>query len=136
MIIHIIKCPKCGEIKRTTIEPFFIDGKTNLVHSSLGSQILGRIKEKSLFLDLNCPKCGNKFEWKAPMSLEVIECPKCKTKYCTDLDKIMYEEHAVTKGFLNLGGLLGRKRQRDKCVHLDLKCPVCEKEFEWEVNKS
>lgn len=68
------------------------------------------------------------------MTLELIKCPHCEYKYRTDLEKIKKDGKTNLVRGLGLSDfekILGRKKL--KSIYLDLKCPICKKEFEWEV---
>ena len=67
------------------------------------------------------------------MTLELIKCPQCGYQYRTDIEKIVEDGEivAVRLGFSDVKKLFSRNTV--KSLFIDLKCPNCEKEFEWEV---
>ncbi len=67
------------------------------------------------------------------MKLELIKCPFCGYKYYTDIEKIVEdgETVAVRFGLSDIKKTFKRKTPKNLCI--DLTCPNCKKEFEWEV---
>ena len=67
------------------------------------------------------------------MNLEPVKCPHCGYQYRTDIKKIVEDGKivAVRLGFSDVKKLF--RRNTVKNLFIDLKCPNCEKEFEWEV---
>ncbi|AKB43525.1 hypothetical protein [Methanosarcina vacuolata] len=67
------------------------------------------------------------------MTSEPIKCPHCGYKYRTNVDKIVEDGETVAVRF----GLSDIKkvfsRRTPKSMFIDLACPNCKKEFEWEV---
>jgi DNA-directed RNA polymerase subunit RPC12/RpoP len=67
------------------------------------------------------------------MTYELIKCPFCGYKYRTDVEKIVEDGETVAVRF----GLADIKktfrRKTPKSLYIDLACPNCKKEFEWEV---
>ncbi|HII00120.1 TPA: hypothetical protein HA351_00210 [Methanosarcinaceae archaeon] len=67
------------------------------------------------------------------MTLELIKCPHCGYKYRTDVEKIVEdgETVAVRLGFSDIKKTFKGKSPIKR--YIDLTCPNCKKEFEWEV---
>lgn len=67
------------------------------------------------------------------MTSELIKCPFCGYKYRTDVGKIVEdgETVAVRLGFSDIEKTF--RRRAPKSLYIDLACPNCKKEFEWEV---
>lgn len=67
------------------------------------------------------------------MISELIKCPHCGYKYRTDVGKIIEDGKTVVvrSGFSEIKKVFSRKIPTKRYV--DLKCPNCTKEFEWEV---
>ncbi|OPY52824.1 MAG: hypothetical protein A4E49_01777 [Methanosaeta sp. PtaU1.Bin112] len=65
------------------------------------------------------------------MSLETVKCPypNCGYIYRIDIERVLEDGHAVAvrgpNGKVNL--------MPGKEMYIDLKCPNCNKEFEWQV---
>lgn len=68
------------------------------------------------------------------MTLELVKCPHCGYRYRTDIEKIVENGETVV---VRVFGLSGVKEipggKATKSLYIDLKCPNCKKEFEWEV---
>jgi DNA-directed RNA polymerase subunit RPC12/RpoP len=70
------------------------------------------------------------------MTFELVKCPYCGYVYRTDLEKVTENGKTVLVrvfGLPDVKEILGRKKA--KSFYLDLKCPNCGKEFEWEVKE-
>ena len=67
------------------------------------------------------------------MTSELIKCPHCGYKYYTDIEKIVEDGKtvAVRFGLSDVKKVFSRKTSKNLCI--DLSCPNCKKEFEWEV---
>ncbi|AKB12415.1 hypothetical protein SAMN02910340_02142 [Methanosarcina thermophila] len=67
------------------------------------------------------------------MICEPIKCPHCGYRYRTDVEKFVEDGEivAIRTDFSDVKRLF--KRKTAKSFFIDLKCPNCEKEFEWEV---
>ncbi len=67
------------------------------------------------------------------MTSEPIKCPHCGYKYHTNVDKIIEDgkTRVVRLGFSDTKKAFSRKAP--KTHYIDLICPNCKKEFEWEV---
>lgn len=67
------------------------------------------------------------------MTIELIKCPHCGYKYKTDVEKVVKdgETVAVRLGFSEVKKIFGRETA--KSLFIDLKCPNCKEEFEYEV---
>lgn len=67
------------------------------------------------------------------MTSELIKCPQCGYKYYTDVEKIVENGKtvAVRLGFSDIKKVFSRKTPKSLCI--DLACPNCKREFEWEV---
>lgn len=67
------------------------------------------------------------------MTSELIKCPHCGYKYHIDVEKIVEDGDtvAVRFGFSDIKKTFRRKAP--KSLNIDLACPSCKKEFEWEV---
>ncbi|WP_440946944.1 hypothetical protein ACSAZL_01210 [Methanosarcina sp. T3] len=64
---------------------------------------------------------------------ELIKCRHCGFKFRTDVEKIVEDGETVVVrlGFSDIKKTL--RRENTKKLHIDLTCPNCKKEFEWEV---
>lgn len=67
------------------------------------------------------------------MTSELIKCPLCGYKYRTNIDKIVKDGKTVVFRLClpNINNLFSRRTT--KSMFIDLACPNCKKEFEWEV---
>jgi endogenous inhibitor of DNA gyrase (YacG/DUF329 family) len=67
------------------------------------------------------------------MTSELIKCPHCGYKYYTDVEKISEDGKTVVVrlGVSDIKKVFSRKTPKNLCI--DLSCPNCKKEFEWEV---
>lgn len=69
------------------------------------------------------------------MTSELIKCPHCGYKYCTDLEKIVEDGKTpvLRVGFSDVKKVFNRRTP--KSMFIDLTCPNsnCKKAFEWEV---
>jgi len=67
------------------------------------------------------------------MTIELIKCPHCGYKYKTDVEKVVKDGETVVVrvGFSDIKDKLRRKTA--KSLFIDLTCPNCKKEFEYEV---
>ncbi len=67
------------------------------------------------------------------MTLELVKCPHCRYQYRTNMEKIVEdgETVAVRLGFSDVKKLF--KRKTAQSLFIDLNCPNCKKDFEWEV---
>jgi len=67
------------------------------------------------------------------MTSELIKCPHCGYKYRADLENIVEDGKtvAVRFGFSDIKKVFSRKTPKN--LYIDLTCPNCKKEFEWEV---
>jgi len=67
------------------------------------------------------------------MTSELIKCPCCGYKYYTDVEKVVEdgETVAIRFGLSDVKKIFSRKTPKSLCI--DLTCPNCKKEFEWEV---
>ncbi|WP_292390129.1 hypothetical protein [Methanosarcina sp. UBA5] len=67
------------------------------------------------------------------MTSELIKCPHCGYKYYTDVEKIVEngDTVAIRFGLSDVKKVFNRKTSKSLCI--DLTCPNCKKEFEWEV---
>ena len=63
------------------------------------------------------------------MSLETVKCPYCGYVYRIDIERVVKDGQAVAvrgpNGKVNL--------KPGKEMYIDLECPNCNKEFEWQV---
>ena len=63
------------------------------------------------------------------MSLETVICPYCGYVYRIDIERVVEYGQTVA-----VRGPEGRTNPRPgKEMYIDLKCPNCDKEFEWQV---
>ena len=67
------------------------------------------------------------------MTSELIKCPHCGYKYYTDVEKIVEDGETVAVRFGLSDIKKTFKRKSPKKLYIDLTCPNCKKEFEWEV---
>lgn len=67
------------------------------------------------------------------MTLELIKCPYCRYKYRTNIEKFVEDGETVVVrlGFSDVKETFRRKTA--KSLFIDLSCPNCKKEFEYEV---
>lgn len=67
------------------------------------------------------------------MTLELVKCPHCGYKYCTNIEKFVEdgETVAIRLGLSEVKKIFRRKTA--KSFFVDLKCPNCKREFEYEV---
>jgi phage FluMu protein Com len=63
------------------------------------------------------------------MSLETVKCPYCGYVYRTDVKKVLVDGMTTVVRKIKQGGVskLGREE------YIDLTCPNCEEEFEWQI---
>ena len=67
------------------------------------------------------------------MTSELIKCRHCGYKYRTDIEKIVEDGETVAVRFGLSDIKKTFKRKSPKKLYIDLTCPNCKKEFEWEV---
>ena len=68
------------------------------------------------------------------MTLELVKCPHCGYRYRTNTKEIVDDGDTVVlkrMSFPDFNKIV--RRNTAKSLFIDLKCPNCEKEFEWEV---
>lgn len=67
------------------------------------------------------------------MTLELIKCPHCGYKYRTDIEKIVEDGETVVVRLRFSDVKETFRRKIAKSFFIDLTCPNCKKEFEYEV---